>query len=47
MTPAGVDHVDGDRSFVTWKAEGIALGTDTVVVRDGKIAAQTVVLHFA
>ena len=44
---AGVEHVDGDIAFVTWKAEGIALGTDTFVVRDGKIAAQTVVLHFA
>ncbi len=29
------------------QAEGIALGTDTFVVRDGKIVAQTVVLHFA
>lgn len=44
---AGIEHVDGDIAFVTWKAEGIALGTDTFVVRDGKIAAQTVVLHFA
>ena len=43
----GLEHVDGDIAFVTWKAEGIALGTDTFVVRDGKIAAQTVVLHFA
>ena len=43
----GVEHVDGDIAFVTWQAEGIALGTDTFVVRDGKIAAQTVVLHFA
>jgi ketosteroid isomerase-like protein len=44
---AGVEHVDGEIAFVTWKAEGIALGTDTFVVRDGKVAAQTVVLHFA
>lgn len=44
---AGVEHVDGEIGFVTWKADGIALGTDTFVVRDGKIAAQTVVLHFA
>ena len=42
----GVEHVDGEIAFVTWKAEGIPLGTDTFVVRDGKIAAQTVVLHF-
>jgi len=44
---AGVEHVDGDMAFVTWKADGIAFGTDTLVVRDGKIAAQTVALHFA
>lgn len=44
---AGVEHVDGEIGFVTWTAEGIALGTDTFVVRDGKVAAQTVVLHFA
>ncbi len=42
----GVEHVDGEIAFVTWKAEGIPLGTDTFVVRDGKIVAQTVVLHF-
>lgn len=44
---AGLEHVDGEIAFVTWKADGIALGTDTFVVRDGKVAAQTVVLHFA
>ena len=42
----GVEHVDGEIAFVTWQAEGIPLGTDTFVVRDGKIVAQTVVLHF-
>ena len=44
---SGVEHVDGEIAFVTWKADGIALGTDTFVVRDGKVTAQTVVLHFA
>lgn len=42
-----VEHVEGEMAFVVWKAEGIPLGTDTFVVRDGKIAAQTVVLQFA
>lgn len=42
----GAEHVDGDVAYVTWKADGIAFGTDTFVVRDGKIAVQTVALHF-
>lgn len=40
-------HVDGDVGYVTWKADGIAFGTDTFLMRDGKIAVQTVALHFA
>jgi ketosteroid isomerase-like protein len=40
-------HVEGDVGYVTWKAEGIAFGTDTFLLRDGKIAVQTVALHFA
>ena len=40
------EHVDGDIAYVWWKADGIAFGTDTFVVRDGKIASQTVGLHF-
>ena len=40
-------HVEGDVGFVTWKADGIAFGTDTFLLRDGKIAVQTVALHFA
>ncbi len=43
---AGVEHVDRDVGYVTWKAEGIPFGTDTFVIRDGKIAVQTVALHF-
>jgi ketosteroid isomerase-like protein len=42
----GVEHVDGDVGYVTWKAEGVPFGTDTFVIRDGKIAVQTVALHF-
>ena len=34
--------VDGEVAFIWWKADGFALGTDTFVVRDGKIATQTV-----
>ncbi len=39
-------HVDGDIGYVSWKADGIPFGTDTFVMRDGKIAVQTVALHF-
>jgi ketosteroid isomerase-like protein len=42
----GVEHVDGDIAYITWTADGIPFGTDTFVIRDGKIAAQTVALHF-
>ena len=38
-------EVDGDVAYIVWKAETAdnryELGTDTFVVRDGKIAAQT------
>lgn len=40
-------HIEGDVGYVTWKADGIAFGTDTFLLRDGKIAVQTVALHFA
>lgn len=39
-------HVDGDVGYTTWKADGIPFGTDTFLLRDGKIAVQTVALHF-
>ena len=32
---------------MTWSADGIQLGSDTIVVRDGKIALQTVVVVLA
>jgi ketosteroid isomerase-like protein len=41
------EHVDGDIAYVWWKADGIAFGTDTFLVQDGKIVTQTVGLHFA
>jgi uncharacterized protein (TIGR02246 family) len=40
-------HVAGDTYYVTWTADGIALGTDTLVIRDGKIAVQTVTVVLA
>ncbi len=40
-------HVEGDAYFVTWTAEGISFGSDTIIVRDGKIAVQTVVVVLA
>jgi ketosteroid isomerase-like protein len=40
-------HVAGDTFYVTWTADGIAFGTDTLVVRDGKIVAQTVAIVLA
>ncbi len=38
---------EGDAYYVTWSADGIQLGSDTIVVRDGKIALQTVVVVLA
>lgn len=40
-------YAEGDAYFVTWTADGIALGSDTLLVRDGKIALQTVVVVLA
>lgn len=40
-------HIDGDVAFVTWTADGIVLGSDTFVIRDGKIACQTVAIALA
>jgi ketosteroid isomerase-like protein len=40
------EHVEDDTAFVAWKSGAIPFGTDTFVVRDGKIAVQTVALHF-
>lgn len=48
--PAGlenaVEHVDGEVAYVTWSAEGIPFGTDTFVIKDGKILVQSVAMHF-
>ncbi len=38
---------EGDAHYVTWTADGISLGSDTLVVRDGKIVLQTVVVVLA
>jgi len=40
-------HAAGDTYYVTWTADGIAFGTDTLMVRDGKIAVQTVAVVLA
>ena len=38
---------EGEAYYVTWSADGIQLGSDTIVVRDGKIALHTVVVVLA
>jgi len=39
-------RVEGDVAYITWSAGAmLPLGTDTFVVRDGRIALQTVALH--
>lgn len=39
-------RVDGDIAYITWRAgEDIPLGTDTFVVRDGKIVSQTFAMY--
>ena len=40
-------YVEGDTYYVTWTADGIELGSDTLVVREGKIAVQTVTVVLA
>lgn len=40
-------YAEGEAYFVTWTADGIELGCDTLIVRDGKIALQTVVVVLA
>jgi uncharacterized protein (TIGR02246 family) len=34
--------VEGDVAYVTWRSRHMAFGTDTFVIRDGKILYQTV-----
>jgi len=36
---------DGEIGYIVWKMAGVPLGTDTFVVRDGKIVAQTVAMY--
>jgi ketosteroid isomerase-like protein len=42
------EHVEGDVAFILWHADcasgAIPIGTDTFVIRDGAILAQTVAL---
>ncbi len=41
-------EVIGEIAYIAWKAEpAVPLGTDTFVVRDGKIAYQTFAIHVA
>jgi hypothetical protein len=41
-------EIEGDVAFIVWDAPGfVTLGTDTFVVRDGKIAVQTFAGQFA
>jgi ketosteroid isomerase-like protein len=51
-TPSGLTNivpttvaVHGDYVYVCWTADGVPLGTDTLVVRDGRIVFQTVAIH--
>ena len=39
------EHFDGEIGYVAWKTGRIPMGSDTFVVRDGKIVAQTVAMH--
>lgn len=42
-------HADGDHGYLAWKAETAKnryeLGSDTLVLRDGKIVAHTAAIH--
>ncbi len=40
-------YTEGGTYYVTWTADGFAFGTDTIIVRDGKIAVQTVAIVLA
>ena len=39
------EHFDGEIGYVAWKTPRIPMGSDTFVVRDSKIVAQTVAMH--
>ena len=36
---------DGEVGYTLWKSAGVPVGTDTYIVRDGKIAIQTFAMH--
>ena len=36
--------IDQDVAFFTWRTDAVSFGCDTVIVRDGKIAVQTVAM---
>jgi ketosteroid isomerase-like protein len=38
--------IEGDYAYITWHSDSIPFGTDTFVVRDGKIVCQTVAVKF-
>ncbi len=41
-------HVDGELAYITWSAgRGLPFGTDTFLVRDGKIVSQTAAMYWA
>jgi ketosteroid isomerase-like protein len=40
-------HIEGDVAVATWTAAGISFGSDTFVIRDGKIVLQTVAIALA
>ncbi len=35
-------HIEGEVILLTWKTAAVSAGSDTFVIRDGKIAVQTV-----
>ena len=55
LPPGGIERfslrslrVEGEIAYITWSVGGYAiLGTDTFVVRDGKIVSQTFAMHLA
>jgi ketosteroid isomerase-like protein len=41
-----ITHIEDETAYITWKVEGVVDGTDTYVVRDGKIRLQTTYVLF-
>jgi hypothetical protein len=40
-------HVEDEAAYITWKVDGVVIGTDTFVVRGAKIRLQTAYIVFA